>query len=64
MLLPIKPNQVKQDFQPLPGRQAEVVSAVRSIGLVVAIELADDALHSTILFHFPQARRSRIHYNQ
>ncbi|HYV64451.1 MAG TPA: hypothetical protein VE958_17330 [Bryobacteraceae bacterium] len=64
MLLPIEPNQVKQDFEPLLGRKAEVVGTVRGIGLGMAIELADDTLHRTILSGFPQAARHRIHYNQ
>jgi len=64
MLLPINANRVEQDFQPLPGRQAEVVGAIRGIGPAVAIEFADNALHTTILAVFPQAQRRRIHYNQ
>jgi hypothetical protein len=64
MRLPIKANQVKQDFQPLPGRKAEIVGAVRGVGLGVAIELAGNTLHATILSVFGQAERSRIHYNQ
>jgi len=64
MRLPIKANQVKQDFQPLPGRKAEIVGAVRGVGLGVAIELARNMLHATILSVFGQAERSRIHYNQ
>ena len=64
MLLPIKANQVKQDIEPLFGRKAEVVGAIRGIGLGVAIEPADNTLHSTILSGFPQAHGHRIHYNQ
>ncbi|MCU1335112.1 MAG: hypothetical protein JWO19_693 [Bryobacterales bacterium] len=53
MLLPIQANQVKQDLEPLLGRKAEVVSAVRGISLGVAIEPADHTLHATILSSFP-----------
>jgi hypothetical protein len=53
MLLPIQANQVKQDFEPLLGCKTEVVSAVRSISIGVAIEPADDMLHLTILSGFP-----------
>ena len=49
MLLPIGANQVKQDFEPLLGRKVVVVGAVRGVGLGVAIELADDTLHVTIV---------------
>ena len=49
MLLPIALNQVKQDVEPLLGREALVVGAVRGVGLGVALELADDTLHMTIL---------------
>jgi hypothetical protein len=49
MLLPIEANQVKQDFEPLLGRKAEVVGTVGGIGLGVAIEPADDTLHGTIV---------------
>jgi hypothetical protein len=64
MLLPIQADQVKQDFEPLLGREAPVVGVVRGIGLGVAFKLADDTLHVTILGSFPQAPRHRIHYNQ
>jgi 4-aminobutyrate aminotransferase-like enzyme len=63
MLLPIKLNQVKQDFEPLLGRKAEIVGAVRGIGLGVAIEPADNTLHWTILSG-SRAERLRIHYNR
>ncbi len=56
MLLPIEANQVKQDFEPLLGRKTEIVSAVRGIGVGVAIEPAhdtgNDTLHLTILSGF------------
>jgi hypothetical protein len=64
MLLPIQANEVKQDFEPLLGRKAEVVGAVRSIALGVAIEVPDDTLHVTIVSSSPQAERRRIHYNR
>jgi hypothetical protein len=68
MLLPIEPNQVKQDFEPLLRRKAEVIGAVCGIGLSVTIEPAHDkgngTLHVTILSGFPQAQRRRIHYNR
>ena len=53
MLLPIEPNQVKQDFEPLLGRKTPVVGAVRGIGLGVVFEPADDTLHTIILSLFP-----------
>lgn len=49
MLLPIEANQVKQDFEPLLGRKAEVVGTVGGISLGGAIEPADDTLHGTIV---------------
>ena len=63
MLLPIEANQVKQDSEPLLGRKTAIVGAVRGIGLGVAIELADDTLHGTILATSP-AKCRRIHYNR
>jgi hypothetical protein len=52
MLLPIEANQIKQDFEPLLGRETPVVGAVGGIGLGVVIEPADDTLHLTILSSF------------
>jgi len=49
MLLPIHPNQLKQDFETLLRRKTPVVGAVRGIGLGVAIELSNHALHIPIL---------------
>ena len=63
MLLPIEANQVKQDFEPLLGRKAEVVGTIGGLGLDVAIEPSDDTLHGTILAASP-ADCCRIHYNQ
>jgi len=63
MLLPIEANQVEQDFEPLLGRETPVVGAVRSIGLGVVIEPADNTLHQTILSR-SRAERRRIHYNR
>jgi hypothetical protein len=57
MLLPIALNQVKQDIEPLLGREAEVVGAVRGIGLGVAFKLADDTLHIIILSGLARRRR-------
>ncbi len=58
MLLPIEANQLKQDFEPLLGRETPVVDAVRGVGLGVAIEPAhdtgNDTLHTAILSGSPQ----------
>ena len=54
MFLPIELNQVEQDFEPLLGRETPGVSAIRRIDLGVAIELADNTLHATILSVFPK----------
>ena len=43
MLLAIAGNQIEQDVQPLLGRKAPVIRAVRSLCRGVAIELADDS---------------------
>jgi len=45
MFLAIAGDQIEQDLQPLFGRKGSIVCAVRSLGLGVAIELADDRLH-------------------
>ena len=65
MRLPISANQVKQDFEPLLGRETQIVGAVRGIGLGVAVELADRTLHMTIVSRYPHAAEwRRIHYNR
>jgi len=68
MLLPIEANQIKQDCEPLLRRKAEVIGAVRGVGLGVTIEPAHDTgkdtLHVTMLSGLPQAQRRRIHYNR
>jgi len=45
MFLAIAGDQIEQNVQPLFGRKASIEVAVRSLGLGVAIELADDRLH-------------------
>ena len=45
MFLAIAGDQIEQDLQPLLGRKASIEVAIRSLGLSVAIELADDRLH-------------------
>ena len=45
LFLAIAGDQIKQDPQPLLGCKASIEVAIRSLGLGVAIELADDRLH-------------------
>jgi hypothetical protein len=45
MFLAISGDQIEQDLQPLLGRKTSIEVAIRSLGLGVAIELADDRLH-------------------
>jgi hypothetical protein len=45
MLLAIAGDQIEQDLQPLFRRKASIEVAVRSLGLSVAVELADHRLH-------------------
>jgi 4-aminobutyrate aminotransferase-like enzyme len=45
MFLAIAGDQIEQDLQPLLGRKTSIGGAVRSLGLSLAIELADDRLH-------------------
>jgi hypothetical protein len=45
MFLAIAGDQIEQDLQPLFGRKASIVIAVRGLRLGVAIELADHRFH-------------------
>ena len=45
MFLAITGDQIEQNLQPLFGRKASIEGAVRSFGLGVAVELANDRLH-------------------